>query len=75
MLILIGVSNCYWLIGTADRGIGEAVGVTDNTVGKTEAELKSLATTLGDKFVQFFFVYGKKGYCLSSLLIFKTKRY
>ncbi len=52
MLILIGVSNCYWLTGIADRGIGEVVGVTDNTVSKTEAELKGLATSLGDKFTQ-----------------------
>ena len=50
--MLSGVSNCYWLIGPADRGIGQTVGVTDNTEGKTEAELKGLATTLGDKFVQ-----------------------
>lgn len=48
----IGVSNCYWLTGTADRGIGETSGVTDNTVSKTESELKGLATTLGDKFTQ-----------------------
>lgn len=42
--------NCYWLNGTAKKGIGRCVDISDTTIAKTSEEMKKIATDLGEDF-------------------------
>ena len=42
------VSNCYYLTGTADQGVGDEQGTVENVEEKNTEEFKKLASTLND---------------------------